>query len=114
MEHTLTPGWRHRMGRIPDQNDAAGGQAVKLEIAPDVRLIPHTVGGCQFKYLPKLGRQSPHALEDAVQLFALAGRLEPVLGMADVFGVRLHEHPEETTRYPVGEGVVQSNEANKA
>ena len=71
-------------------------------------------GGCQFKDLPKLGRQFPHALEDVVRLFPLAGRLKPVQGMADVVGVWLHEYPEETTGHTVGEGVVQSNEANEA
>ena len=114
MERTLAPGRRHCMGCITHEDYTASGQAVEHEIAPDMWLLPDPLDGCQFEDLSILGRQFCHGLEDVVQLLPLAGRLEPVLGMADIVGVWLHEHPEETTRLAVREGVVQPDKANEA
>jgi len=102
------------MCRITHQDDPARGQpqTLELEVTPDVRLLLDVLGPGHLKDFPELGRQPFDELEDVVQLFLLAGLVEPMIGLGNI-RVGLHEIPVVPGREAVGVHVMQTCEADK-
>lgn len=100
------------MRRIPHQEDTAGRQALELEVTLDVRLGLDFLDGRHLEDLAKLRQHFGDRLQGVVQLFLLAGFLEPVVGIRNI-GVGLHEVPVVAAGETVGENVVQPHEADE-